>query len=46
MGLSGEYVAAYLAEAEEGPVVRYRVVAQGQIEPALQELTQRMLPIW
>lgn len=47
-GLSGEYVAAFLSEdAETGHrQLKFRVVAQGQIEPALQELTQRMLPIW
>ena len=48
LGLSGCYIRAKTADAGSGPHLRvgYEVVPRGQLEPALQEMAARMLPIW
>lgn len=47
MGLSGGCVRATLLAAPGGARLAYEVTAaRGQLEPALQEMAARMLPIW
>ena len=46
MSLSGSYVRATPLDAVGGLRVGYEIVARGQLEPALQEMAARMLPIW
>lgn len=47
LGLSGTYVRAKQLEAPGGARLGYEVVAaRGSLEPALQEMATRMLPIW
>lgn len=44
-GLSGEFVGARVVEEVGGRALRYEIVSRGQIEPDLQEMAGRMLPI-
>ena len=51
LGLSGTYVTARLVAAPGGQRIGYAVDAAtggsgGRLEPALLEMTARMLPIW
>lgn len=46
LGLSGTYVRARPVSAPGGARLGYEVAARGQLEPALQEMAARMLPIW
>ena len=47
LGLSGGYVRAKLLAAPGGQRLGYEITsARGQLEPALQEMAGRMLPIW
>ncbi|KAL4425465.1 hypothetical protein ABPG75_009481 [Micractinium tetrahymenae] len=45
LGLSGTYVRARPVNAPGGARLGYEVVPRGQLEPALQEMAGRMLPI-
>lgn len=46
VGLSGGYVRAKPLAASGGERLGYEIAASGQLEPALQEMAARMLPIW
>lgn len=46
LGLSGTYVRARPVNAPGGARLGYEVAPRGQLEPALQEMATRMLPIW
>jgi hypothetical protein len=46
MGLNGSYVRVRLAAAPGGDRLSYEVAPRGQLEPAMQEMAARMLPIW
>ncbi len=46
MGLSGTYIRAKKVDAVGGTRLAYEIITRGQLEPALQEMAARMLPIW
>lgn len=46
MGLSGTYIRAKKTDAVGGMRLTYEIVTKGQLEPALQEMAARMLPLW
>lgn len=46
LGLSGTYVRARPVNAPGGARLGYEIAARGQLEPALQEMAARMVPIW
>lgn len=46
MGLSGTYIRAMKVNAVGGVRLTYEIITKGQLEPALQEMAARMLPLW
>lgn len=45
MGLSGTYIRAMKVNAVGGVRLTYEIITKGQLEPALQEMAARMLPL-
>ena len=46
-GLSGDYIRAQVVHGVgSGVRVAYEITTRGQLEPALQEMAARMLPLW
>lgn len=46
LGLSGTYIRAKRVDAVGGARLAYEIITKGQLEPALQEMAARMLPLW
>ena len=46
LGLSGTYIRAKKVDALGGTRLGYEIITRGQLEPALQEMAGRMLPLW
>ena len=46
LGLSGSYIRAKRVDAVGGTRLSYEIITRGQLEPALQEMAARMLPLW
>lgn len=46
MGLSGTYIRAKRVDMVGGTRLAYEILTKGQLEPALQEMAARMLPVW